>query len=475
MIVETDKKLGFAVLDESTYREAYLKINLDQHFEKADITEEWYISNILSYLREAEKALPHQLSKILKPADFKVNIASPEIGTLRLLPKCQKLKDVSHASVHLLKCRGIKSAMNDPIQVLQLILDKIYSHLLHHLEEHFMEEFGRLSPSVSGVQEALDRLRGTGSSGWGTAVQLDADFENMYSNCNVQLLKESIRVCAGFAGFSDSTLEYVENLVTVNMQHSYFHEPTGFFHTTSGFSMGDHSASRGSELILRTSELKTYRALQVHSLLSKTLHYFRFKDDIEAKPEGTREEVLKAIEIISTTYPADIQLNVEVGVLQGKFLNLRIYSPPIGDQPYTTILRKRNSKYDIIPPNSNTCPKYKTCAGVTYFDMTTTHCSDQRERHRQVDVVNHILSLKGYKRRQIRHMKRTRPPRPLRTTLYTGKIEFDKVSKIHRYLRGVFADSGVDPAVYDLPMVVPGKKLLQYVFTLKKLRRQLDF
>ena len=165
LIVETDKKLGFAVLDESTYREAYLKINLDQHFEKADITEEWYISNILAYLRKAEKALPHQLSKILKPADFKVNIASPEIGTLRLLPKCQKLKDVSHASVHLLKCRGIKSAMNDPIQVLQLILDKIYSHLLHHLEEHFMEEFGRLSPSVSGVQEALDRLRDTGSSG----------------------------------------------------------------------------------------------------------------------------------------------------------------------------------------------------------------------------------------------------------------------------------------------------------------------
>ena len=33
--------------------------------------------------------------------------------------------------------------------------------------------------------------------------------------------------------------------------------------------------------------LVTYQALQLHSLLSKTLHYFRFKDDIEAQPEGT--------------------------------------------------------------------------------------------------------------------------------------------------------------------------------------------
>ena len=47
LIVESDKKLGFVVLNESTYRDAYLKINEDQHFHKADITE---VENIVEIL-----------------------------------------------------------------------------------------------------------------------------------------------------------------------------------------------------------------------------------------------------------------------------------------------------------------------------------------------------------------------------------------------------------------------------------------
>ena len=107
--------------------------------------------------------------------------------------------------------------------------------------------------------------------------------------------------------------------------------------------------------------------------------------------------------------------------------------------------------------------------------MTRTHCSDPREQERQVQVVKHILHLKGYRPRQIKHMRRRRQPKPLDDKLYTGKIEFDNVTKIHKYLRAIFADSELDPEVYNLPMAVPGKKLLQYVFTLKKLRTQLNF
>ena len=105
LIVETDKKLGFAVINEETYLEAYTKINLDQHFAEADISEDWYITNIIQFIHDAKIALPSQLSMILKPKDFVIDIASPKIGTLRLMPKCQKLKDVSFNSVHLLKCR----------------------------------------------------------------------------------------------------------------------------------------------------------------------------------------------------------------------------------------------------------------------------------------------------------------------------------------------------------------------------------
>ena len=297
----------------------------------------------------------------------------------------------------------------------------------------------------------------------------------MYSNCNRDLLKHHVRHGAELAGLGEDTIQYIFNLIHVNMEHSYFKEPTGIFHTTHGFSMGDNSASRGSEVILRDSELGTFAALDAKSLLHTVDDYFRFKGDIHAHPDGTMEEVLDAIQIISTTYPPAIQLNVEVNIFQGKFLNLRLYNLIDSDRLYTTILRKKNSKYDIIPPNSNTSKPYKSCAGRTYYDMTRTHCSHPNEQERQVHVVKLILRLKKFTPRQISNMGRPRQMRLPRDKIYTGKVEHDGTTRIHRYLRDVFRDSDLDPEVYSLPMAVPGKKILQYAFTLKKLRQKLHF
>ena len=475
LIVETDKKLGFCIMNESDYCDAFLKVNADQHFEPADISEDWYIDNITKFITEAESALPNQLKNVLKPKDFKLDIQKPCLGTLRLLPKIQKLKTVGPSSIDVLKCRGIKSAMHDPIQIIQKLLDKIFSHLLYFIENQFITEFGQLSPSVSGVTEAIDRLNLTTPGPWGSSVQLDADFSNMYSNVDMDLLKRSVKVGALLAGLDDTTLDYINNLIYVNMQHSYFREPTGIFRTDSGFSMGDHSASRGSEVALRTSELISNRLLLQQNILHKNNHRFRFKDDITAQPEGTEDEILSAIEIIATSYPKEIQLNVEINMFQTKFLNLRIYNRVSSDKPYYTILRKRNSKYDIIPSHSNTCEVYKSCAGRTYFDMTRTHCSDRVEQRRQTEIVKHILVLKKYNKRQISAMQRDRVQHNRVEKLYIGKVEHDHVSKLHKFIRDIFRDSELDPDIYSLPIAVPGKKLLQYVFTMRKMRKQLNF
>ena len=65
------------------------------------------------------------------------------------------------------------------------------------------------------------------------------------------------------------------------MDHSYFKEPTGLFKTLEGFSMGDNSAVRGSELILRIYELNIFKELRdnEHGMLQDssdfvmTFHY----------------------------------------------------------------------------------------------------------------------------------------------------------------------------------------------------------
>ena len=97
------------------------------------------------------------------------------------------------------------------------------------------------------------------------------------------------------------------------------------------------------------------------------------------------------------------------------------------------------------------------------------------EQARQVRTVKLIMSLKNFSVPQICNMSRKRHLKPLRDKLYTGKIEHDGPSQIHKFLRNVFRDSDLDPEVYALPMTVPGKKILQYVFTLRKLRKKLNF
>ena len=181
------------------------------------------------------------------------------------------------------------------------------------------------------------------------------------------------------------------------MEHSYFYELAGIFLTTSGFSMGDISA-------LRDSELDTFLKLDYYSLLEKNEHYFRFKDDVNADPQGTRYEYYNPSKLF--LHHQELQLNVEINMVQGKFLNLRIYNQVDTDVLYTTILRKKNSKLNIIPPSSNTREQYKSCAGRTYFGMTRTHCSDPREQERQVHIVKHILKLKGFSEKRIINMNK---------------------------------------------------------------------
>ena len=222
---------------------------------------------------------------------------------------------------------------------------------------------------------------------------------SLYSNVGRDLLMQHVKRASQYAGFSEETINYIDNLVVVNMEHSYFYELAGIFLTTSGFSMGDISA-------LRDSELDTFPKLDSYSLLEKNEHYFRFKDDVNADPQGTRDEVLQSIKIISTSYHQELQLNVEINMVQGKFLNLRIYNQVDTDVLYTTILRKKNSKFNIIPPSSNTREQYKSCAGRTYFGMTRTHCSDPREQERQVHIVKHILKLKGFSEKRIINMNK---------------------------------------------------------------------
>ena len=99
-----------------------------------------------------------ELSNIILETDFIWKEKRSEIGVLRLQPKVLKLEEINYQNIKKLTSRGIKSSMKDPIKVIQKILDKVFSHLLFYVEEKFHSMFGVVSPSVTGVTEAINQI-----------------------------------------------------------------------------------------------------------------------------------------------------------------------------------------------------------------------------------------------------------------------------------------------------------------------------
>lgn len=50
--------------------EQYSNINKQQHFGSTNVSEEWYIQNIINFIQEAKAGLPEELKNIIKDSVF---------------------------------------------------------------------------------------------------------------------------------------------------------------------------------------------------------------------------------------------------------------------------------------------------------------------------------------------------------------------------------------------------------------------
>ena len=393
------------------------------------------------------------------------------------MPKLQKLKEINKSTVEILMCRGIKSSMKDPIKRVQITLDKIYSHLLYFVEKEFFRLYGILSPSVTGIDEAIERIKKSKTGFWGSSIELEGDFGDLYSNCNRNLLENCINKACKIAGLNSESVDYILNLMRCSMNHSYFKEPTGIFRTLEGFSMGDNSAARGSEIILRIHELDIFKKIYEKKLQTSLARYLRFRYDVSIHVHGNEKLMLKVIKIIVTGYPTTIQFNVETKIIYGKFLNIKIINFPGEKYPFTTVLRKENSKYDVIPFNSNVSDKCKKMAGLCYFRTNRTHTTSKKELENQNRIVESLLRKKGFPIRFIQDLKLTmkRTEDGKEKKKFTGTTVYDKVSQRHIFVKNVVKNSSLDKNTHYQPAEVPGKKIEQFVFTINKMKRQLNF
>ena len=57
------------------------------------------------------------------------------------------------------------------------------------LEKEFTRVYGALSSSVTGMSEAIDQIKNSKTGNWGTSIEIEGDFGDLYSNCNKTFLK----------------------------------------------------------------------------------------------------------------------------------------------------------------------------------------------------------------------------------------------------------------------------------------------
>ena len=58
---------------------------------------------------------------------------------------------------------------------------------------------------------------------------------------------------------------------------------------------------------------------------------------------------------------------------------------------------------------------------------------------------------------------------------YIGKVEYCNITKTNVHMQNIFKEAKNEDSKWALPMAVPGKKLLQYIFTISKMKKKLDF
>ena len=120
--------------------------------------------------------------------------------------------------------------------------------------------------------------------------------------------------------------------------------------------------------------------------------------------------------------------------------------------------------------------KYKKTAGLGYFRTVKSHTCSQEEYINQINIVKTILKEKGFPQELINKLEKPeRKTTDTKVKKFIGTTVFDKVSNRHIYVKQIFRKSILNKDTHYLPTDVPGKKLEQYIFTIKKMRNKLNF
>ena len=100
--------------------------------------------------------------------------------------------------------------------------------------------------------------------------------------------------------------------------------------------------------------------------------------------------------------------------------------------------------------------------------------SSEKELRNQYRVIHTILECKKFTEKERRKIQKTEPKTSEPKKRFLSKTVYDEVSKRH-FVHKIFKKLHIDKDKYYAPMEIPGVKLEQMIFTIKKMRRKLEF
>ena len=259
------------------------------------------------------------------------------------------------------------------------------------------------------------------------------------------------------------------------MSFNYFKEPTGIFTMVGGFAMGCHSSAICTDILLLTREIKVFFKLRENSLLSTVKRYLRFRDDVNSKIVGTKEDINKTLDILLKTYPSEIDYNVEIFILKNSFLDFRFFTTPESKSLILSVNRKKETKFDIVRGTSKTNPMYLNSATFNAAYTTIRNTNNNFNKNHEKKVYETILTKRehskaGFHKALRLAEKRDLEPKsidPEACKKYSGKHTYDSYTQMHKFIQKLVSISEL-PETLNTPIVVGYKKTIEYAFKKKE-------
>ena len=490
ILIESDKGLGFTLLSMDQIIILLRKINSEQGFVEIDMTNEQYLAWIAKMKREYCNIIPEEIKDIVSEEIIdKFNNIQGHMSILRLLAKSGKIKEPSVKNFDQLTARTIKAGTNDPINNISNLIGTVAKKLLARMRNKMD---GKIS-TIIGTDNAVEKIKEIGmQQSIMEAVNVQGDVTEMYPNCTFTTVQLAFLRLGEILNIRPKVIIFLVGAIRVIMTCNVVLQPTGIFQMGKedpdkmGLSIGDVCAAEVSDLTMVVSEFDMAITLKQEKLFMNLVYYSRFRDDMDIKIAGSREEILRVIFIIMANLPRCFEIKGNVTFFMSKFLDIKRITE-LGSEEKYMLLRKPKNPYDITRSKSNVDPNAKRAAMMCYAYRIIRKTNSQIDQMHQTKTNQIILRKRGYSEKEfintLNEIRAKEKERKKRKAMVEEKetdnrrflpaVTWDEVSQNHVRIRSLLKRSKI-LRKYRAPSSKPQKKILELVFTKRSSINQLE-